>query len=200
MFHDMSKRAGYHFSDKFWYDLASLRQHGVAYACQPDTSCAAHVMYKPYGTWASCFEWKYELCSGISVVGVAAGSSPTTKSLLKDPDIENLGNVVIATSDAKLIFLSGGGVERACVALPGTFMTMVAGSEWVFLVMQDRSTTTDGSQNLTGCLIKFNDFCILQKDNLPVPIHHTLIWVGITEEGVSLYCPECIVYSTENSS
>ncbi len=64
------------------------------------------------------------------------------------------------------------------------FVTMVAGSEWVFLVTRDGSTTTDGLQNLMGRLIKFGNFCVLQRDNLPVK-HHTLMWVGVTEEGVS---------------
>ena len=48
-----------------------------------------------------------------------------------------------------------------------------------------------GSQNLTGRLIKFDDFCILQKDALPVPKRHTLQWVGITEEGVSSFDDLC---------
>ena len=186
-FHDMSMRRAYHFADHFRYDMASLGQRGAIYACQPDTSHPAHVVYKPYSSWTCRSDWTYELRSGTSVVGVAAGGSPTAESLRKDVDIESLGNVVIATSDGDLIFLSGGGVERACVSLPGTFITMVAGPEWVFLVTRDGSTTTDGSQNLMGRLIKFDDFCILQKDNLPVPKYHTLKWIGITEEGVSLY-------------
>ena len=185
-FHDRSKRGPYHFPDKFRYDLASLGQRGAVYACQPNTSHAAHVVYKPYGTWAPQYEWTYELRSGTSVLGVAAGGSPTVKSLRKGADIESLGNVVIATSDDELIFLSGGGVERTCITLPGAFVTMVAGSEWVFLVTRDGNTTTDGSQSLMGRLIKFDNFCILQKDNLPVPKHHTLKWIGVTEEGVSL--------------
>ncbi|KAI1785488.1 hypothetical protein LXA43DRAFT_845501, partial [Ganoderma leucocontextum] len=182
-FHDRSKRAGYHFTDHFRYEFASIGERGAVYACQPDTSRAAHVMYKPYGTWASHSEWTYELHGDTRVLGVAAGGSPPAKSLRKDVDIEVLGNVVIATSDGDLIFLTGGGLERACLTLPGTFVTMVAGSEWVFLVTRDGSTTTDGSQNLMGRLIKFDDFCILQRDNLPVPKCHTLKWVGITEEG-----------------
>ena len=185
-FHDRSKRWPYHFADKFRYNLASLGHRGAVYACQPNTPHVAHVLYKPYGTWTHHYEWTYELRSGISVVGVAAGGSPPVESLRKGVDIESLGTVVIATGDGELIFLSGGGVERTCITLPGTFVTMVAGSEWVFLVMRDGNTTTDGSQNLMGRLIKFDDFCILQKDNLPIPKHHTLKWVGITEEGVSL--------------
>ena len=36
-----------------------------------------------------------------------------------------------------------------------------------------------------GRLIQFDDFCLLQKDAIPVPKRHTLKWVGVTEEGVS---------------
>ena len=42
-----------------------------------------------------------------------------------------------------------------------------------------------GSQNLTGRLIKFDDYCMLQQNTLPIAKRHTLKWVGITEEGVS---------------
>ena len=185
-FHNISMRRAYHFADEFRYDMATLGQRGAIYACQPDTTHPAHVLYKPYSSWTSHAEWKYELRGGTSVVGVAAGGSPASESLRKDVNIENLGNVILATSDGELIFLSGSGVERACMSLPGTFITMVAGSEWVFLVTRDGSTTTDGSQNLMGRLIKFSDFCVLQKDNLPIPKHHILKWVRVTEEGVSL--------------
>ncbi|KAI0073865.1 hypothetical protein K474DRAFT_1648846 [Panus rudis PR-1116 ss-1] len=185
-FHDRSARKSYHFTDHFKYDIAALGERGALYACPPEASHPAHVLYKPYGTYAAQSEWQYEFPLGTRVLGLAAGGPPITKSRQKgrnDIDIGGNGNVVIATSDGELIFLTGGGVERNVLSLPGEFVTMCAGREWVFVVTRDGSTTMDGSQNLTGRLIKFDNFCLLQKEALPVPKNHTLKWVGVSDEG-----------------
>ena len=156
------------------------------YSCPPDGEHPAHVAYKPYGSWATQGEWTYDLPPGTKVVGLAAGGPPPRKSLLSksDVDIQGNGNVVIATTEGDLTFLSGGGVERWLMGFEGEFVSMVAGNEWLFVVFRDGSTSMDGSQNLKCQLIRFADFTVLQDKRLPLLKGHTLKWMGINSDGV----------------
>lgn len=126
-----------------------IGERGALYACPPEADHPAHILYKPYGTWATQSEWQYELPKGIRAIGLAAGGPPPTKSMRQqnDVDIQGNGNVVVATSDGELVFLTGGGVERHVMSLPGDFVCMVAGREWVFVVTRDGSTTMDGKND-----------------------------------------------------
>ncbi|KAF5390153.1 hypothetical protein D9757_002927 [Collybiopsis confluens] len=192
-FFDTSARRSLRFNDTHKCHLAYLGERGVLFAS--DTM----VLYKPYGSWTSVHDWTYLVTRpGAKVVGTAAGGmtpSRSSKNYDSDGDITGFGNVVVATSQGHLIFLSGTGRPRQLIALGGEFVTMVAGDEWVMVVYRAGATTIDGSQSLHYKIYNFEDFSVRQRDELPIPKGHTLKWIGITQEGApAIYDSSGMVY------
>ncbi|KAG8694965.1 hypothetical protein FRC09_009480 [Ceratobasidium sp. 395] len=183
-FHDRSSHPNIHFQDLNKFDIASLGQYGVAFACPPDNGNLAMIEYRPYSEWSPNSQWQFKLPEGEQVIALAAGGTPAVRMIqMSGGKYEGFGMVAAATNKGYIRFISGGGVQEYIMSAAGDIVSMVGGNEWVFVVHREGGTSLDGCQNLRYSLVAVDGFDLVQEGRLPIPKGETLQWIGITTEG-----------------
>lgn len=183
-FHDRSSHANIHFQDVHRFNMASLGEFGVAFACPPDNGQLAMIEYRPYSEWSPNAQWEFKLPEGEQVIALAAAGTPPSRMIqISGGKYEGFGMVAAATNKGYIRFISGGGVQEYIMSAAGDVVSMAGGNEWVFVVHREGGTSLDGCQNLRYSLIGVDGFDLVQEGRLPVPKGETLQWIGITTEG-----------------
>ncbi|ELU41952.1 WD40 domain-containing protein [Rhizoctonia solani AG-1 IA] len=203
-FHDRSFHQNIHFQDVNRFDIASLGEYGVAFACPPDNGHFAIIEYRPYSEWSPNAQWQFKLPEGEHVIALAAAGTPAGRMIqmryenklyasstvliieCSGGKYEGFGMVAAATNKGYIRFISGGGVQEYIMSAAGDVVSMTGGKEWVFIVHREGGTSLDGCQNLRYSLVAVDGFDLVQEGRLPVPRGETLKWIGVTTEGVSL--------------
>lgn len=150
-FHDKALRRGYHFTDHYKYNLASIGPRGALYACPAElsTKSPAQVHYRPYDTWASSSEWSVSLPEGEEPVAICAGGAAYKRGRGDDDegpsDEGGSGHVVVATSRGLVRFWAGTGVQKYVWSVGGEVVAIAAGEEWVFVIHREGGTSLDGA-------------------------------------------------------
>lgn len=135
-FHDKSARRGYHFQDHNKYTMASLGEHGIAYAAPSHDGQPSTVYYRPYDSWASQSDWTVSLLPDENALCVASGGGGS--------DGTGMSSVVVATSKGYVRFLSSSGIQRYVWRIGEDAVTMAAGQDLVIVVTREGGTSLDG--------------------------------------------------------
>lgn len=142
-FHDQSAdRRGYHFQDHNRFNMAAIGEQGIIYGSQGSGDLPALIHYKAYDTWASGSDWQVSLPLGEKPVVVAAGGKPSSNDF--EADDFGTGTVIVATTKGYIRFFTGSGVQSYLWRMGEEMVSMVAGTEMVFLVHREGGTSLDG--------------------------------------------------------
>lgn len=147
-FHDREARRAYHFQDPARFHLASVGEHGVAYASEPEDGRPATISYRAYDAWASQSDWQASLPEGEQAVCVAVGGRAIDPDAMLDGAGDaGMGTVVVATNKGVLRFFTGSGLQRYLWKTGDEIVTVVASTDMLFVAHRDGGTSLDGESD-----------------------------------------------------
>ncbi|CAH7673555.1 hypothetical protein PPACK8108_LOCUS8429 [Phakopsora pachyrhizi] len=196
-FHDRGKRSGYHFVDRFKFNLSCMSELGVAFACGSKKSgeMVSVVRYDPFETWATDgwagggsekvgidkeASWQYELPQGESAICLACGGCAFE---IEDSALEGLrgsGAVVIGTNKGYVRIFTGSGMQRYIWNLGQQIIALACNGDFVFVV--HRSSICPSMHPLNYSLMDTSTFEVIQEGAMPLPNDQSVLnWIGFSE-------------------
>lgn len=124
---------------------------GIVYSSPAENGHPGMVKYKPYASWGNeDHDWEVSVPSNEVVVSIAAAGVSRVKNMraTNDETLDGNGNVVVATSLGYIRFFSGSGIQRYLWTLGADIVSMVAASDFVFVVYREGGTSLDGDHDV----------------------------------------------------
>ncbi|PLW13298.1 hypothetical protein PCANC_17781 [Puccinia coronata f. sp. avenae] len=195
-FHNKGLYRGYHFTDTFKFNLGSMGNLGLAFACSATRSNASVVRYVPFESWTTTGfafrgsekvgvdeegSWEFELPTGESATCLGCGGCADAEGKMERDGLAGSGVVAVGTSQGYLRLFSGSGMQTYVWNLGQEIVSVACSHEFVFLVHRP-SIASSYSQPLSYTLMDCSSFEIVQEGPIPLPPNTDVVlaWIGFS--------------------
>ncbi|WAQ92369.1 hypothetical protein PtA15_16A276 [Puccinia triticina] len=193
-FHDQGRHRGYHFADLFKFNLGSLGNLGLAFACSATRSNPSVVRYLPFESWTTggfAFggsetigvdeeaSWEFELPNAESATCVACGGCANEDGKIDRDGLAGSGTVAVGTNLGYVRLFSGSGIQTYVWNLGQQIVSLACSHEFIFVV--HRPSILPQNHPLSYTLMDSSSFEIVQEGTIPLPnIGVVLSWIGFS--------------------
>lgn len=193
-FHDKGLHNGYHFTDSFKFNLSSIGNLGIAFACSLTKSNPSVIRYDPFESWATSgvafkgseqigtdeeASWQFELPKGESAVAIACGGCANDEGKMENDGLAGSGTVVVGTNKGYVRLFSGSGIQTYIWNLGQQIISLACSSE--FLLVVYRSSIAPQTHPLRYTLMDTSTFEIVQEGSIPLAnTGVVLTWIGFS--------------------
>jgi len=193
-FHDKGLYNGYHFTDPLKFNLGSIGNLGLAFACKSTRSNPSVIRYVPFESWTTSgfvfqgserigpdedASWDFELPKGESATCIACGGCADEDGKIDRDGLAGSGTVAVATNQGYIRLFSGSGIQTYVWNLGQQIISLVCSHEFIFVV--HRPSISSQSHPLSYTLMDSTSFEIVQEGTIPLPNHGVVLsWIGFS--------------------
>ncbi|KAA1129600.1 hypothetical protein PGTUg99_031432 [Puccinia graminis f. sp. tritici] len=181
-FHDKGRHNGYHFTDQYQFNLGSIGNLGLAFACSASRSNPSVIRYTPFESWTTGgfvfrgsekigpdeeASWQFELPPGESATCIACGGCANEDGKIDRDGLAGSGTVAVGTTLGYLRLFTGSGIQTYVWNLGQQIISLACSHEFIFVV--HRPSILSQSHPLSYTLMDSSSFEIVQEGIIPLP-------------------------------